>query len=1064
MSYFKTILSNHHLENCPNYLWEIKVTDEEYRELKKILTQFAFIHYQNCSNRFITISKECVLYIAEYWRREYKEGVHSIQPIVASLNKDIHITDAICDEFYASAKKGFTQLGLELFENNGVRRYLDSMLYQGGLPMQLLISSENNGVWDRFTRRLINNRINFEELNLGIVATQSQCLQSYCSQLIKGVETRECSQMPFYCQDEHNDWFLYLQELSKQEKSRRNQSRPFMLKWKFRINDVEKNVSVKYVIKGMQRLPQAFLEELGLKDISFFSVQIRKDGQVVDTFDYINNFCRHSVISENPYVDDNIISLFIHNKENPYIMANLNMNIPHLLYLNEDGEYELGNRIGEKQSILLIPENWSIENETLYSISIYTWGKNILRGLKITPNHNNDITVKGVDGTITFGKSALLYWTEIRKQPLYFPNIIEPLYNASDSKFALCHDSENGVQSSRYRAIQYRGKWQIEWSDTPPYGEIYAKATDINGNFATPVKFINIGDRDNLVIELQKADNESCQIKVLWKHGYASTGEGIKIGDDIWEIKKKDCPDPKRICFKLTPEENSKNQFSISIRAPFKEFSIIDNYGNNIPDDCWIPYSDIDKYQYHLVGQNISQYTYGNIKRELKWQGEELFIIENREKIKSIPYEGSLLTLFDSHEVLRSILDRTSKSIIQAEVKVTLKLEDGKQIRFSIKDSPFRPRQKENGSVIITGNHNSLIHFTGVLKLLKLDEPTHTPIEITWNQESSCYILPEEIRPWGKTILIGKTRGRICPTLVDLSRTMDTEFRYNERTRVIEKIRESLSDSHIGDELWSRIINWFETIQQEDIPASSILELVCVANDVQALLCLTFLLYAGNEDRDSLSEQLKTFSKSLAFQWYWLWPYLNETLSCFSSFTLEIDIMSPKVIERIYIPWSMKHEDCKIYLQALNSPETYNEYFCQCIKENIAGFFLWMKDLCIASMTDSYDMYGNNETKIYSEKILNNEAGRIEEYHEHFVDFNQEELEENVSAFFHSYDEPNKSGNEQWLYQRVNVLVAHLKKKLNLFSQNEEIRRSIIYCSKSCNNQFIIALNNKLLG
>ena len=79
----------------------------------------------------------------------------------------IYVTLELRDEFYESAQRGLKALDLELFEGNGGRRYLDSMLYQGGLPMKLVTGSENGGVWDRFTRGLVNRKVDFEELNLG---------------------------------------------------------------------------------------------------------------------------------------------------------------------------------------------------------------------------------------------------------------------------------------------------------------------------------------------------------------------------------------------------------------------------------------------------------------------------------------------------------------------------------------------------------------------------------------------------------------------------------------------------------------------------------------------------------------------------------------------------------------------------------------------------------------------------------------------------------------------------------------------------------------------------------
>ena len=52
--------------------------------------------------------------------------------------------------------------------------------------------------------------------------------------------------------------------------------------------------------------------------------------------------------------------------------------------------------------------------------------------------------------------------------------------------------------------------------------------------------------------------------------------------------------------------------------------------------------------------------------------------------------------------------------------------------------------------------------------------------------------------------------------------------------------------------------------------------------------------------------------------------------------------------------------------------------------------------------------------------------------------------------------------NERWLMKRVNAMADHMEGKINLFSERGVVRRSIIFCSKSCNTKFVIELNNKL--
>lgn len=837
MSYFDSLLKKRRLEECPLPLWKLKITEEEFKDLRELLEKQTHV-MSMCNNPFITLRKECTLFFAEYWRRLYVDGKHSKQMVYDALESTRHNVN-LCDKFYEAARQGAKLLKIEKYDG-GRADPLNDMLYQGGLPMKLVTANVTNSVWDRFTRGLVNRKYNFEELNLGLVASQSQCLRDYCERLILGIETEQFKKMPFYCLNENDTWYMYLKELAKQEKIRRSRLHPYTLFWEFRIDNVENKIDTKYIVKGIQSLPKEFLEEQGLINIPFFSVQVRKNGQAIDTFDYANNFCRYAVVSKHPYTNGDYISLFLHNQEEPYIADNLDMTVPHLLYRNKNGKYELGNQIGKQESILLIPEGWTVDDSCTLDVHDYSWDETMLQGIRIPSDYVNNILVKGEDGAITFGMNAPLYWTEMRSHPLYVPDVIEPVYNADKCAFSLCFDTEDGTVSKR-RPVQFRNKWQKEWTESPSYGELYARTIDVNGNYVTPLRFVNIGD--GLVISLQKADKDSCQIRVTWPHGHVSTTEGEKKIGDVWEIKKENCHDPRIIRFCFTPEGNSQNQFFLSVKAPFKDFSIINIYGDEILDDCWIPYSDVDKYQYHLVGQDIKEYRFGNIKRELRWKSDKLYIIENGRSLKHIPYEGSLLTLFDSRETLRALLERTSQNMINAEVRVHFTLSDGKKISFSIKESPFRPRQLENGQIIITGNNKRPIKFNGVLKLIKLSEPELDPVEMSYNKDLQMYILPESIREWGKTILIGRTRGRICPSLVDLTRDMDGDYRAKNRETAIINIQKELQESVLGDDFWKRTLGWFYRSQKDDIPASSILELLCAAQSYKSLLCLVFQLY-----------------------------------------------------------------------------------------------------------------------------------------------------------------------------------------------------------------------------
>lgn len=1054
MSYFDNILKIRGLEECPLPLWKLKITEEEFEELRVLLEKRTHVE----KDPFDCVCREAALFFAEYWRRRYDDGAHSKEMVYRDLGSGS--TSSRCEEFYKAAKIGAKNLKIERYQGRK-RRYLDEMLYQGGLPMRLVTGESSNlTTWDRFTRGLVNKRISFNGLNLGEVAAQSQSMEDFCNQLISGIEKQDYKELPFYCKDENDKWYLFLNDLASQEKRNRRQRDPFNLTFEFDVDHIDNKINVKYVFEGEQKFPKNYIESRGLNGVNFFTLQIRKNGQAVRTFEFINNFCRNRVNGRGSYNEGDNITVFLHNQDEPIKCEELDMDVPHLLY-KKDNKYILGNHIGKDESLLLIPKGWEVQNEDNYSINVYKWGEKPLRVIKIKVDFSGEIKVKGVDGEITFGAKTALYWTEILGTHLCMDNIIEPVYNVKKCRFTLCCDSED--DETRRTRVQYRNKRQSEWSDNSSYGEIFVRAEEANGHYVTPIRLINVGK--GIAIKVIKADADSCKLSVSWCHGDVSTEEGkLEEGKleegKVWLVNKSDCQDHRRIRFLFTPKDNPENRFYLSIKAPFKNFSIIDDINDvdiTKTNNCRIPYSDVDRYHYHLVGQDV-EYSYGNVSRKLRWLEGKLYICDNNGR-ETIPYEGSLVTLFGSRETLRSLLDRTSKNIVDAEVKVEFTMGDRNNIRISIKDFPFRVRPE--GNIVFIENYQP-VKYTGRLKLLKLADPQTEAIEIRYDKEAECYRLPEDIRSWGKTILIGNSEGRILPKLVDLTQNM------SEYEDTNAAIRQELGEAKIGDDFWQRVIGWFDLAQKEGIPASSIFELKCTANSPKALLCLAFQLYVKYRDdvaRVSLTDKLKTFSNDLAFQWYWLKPYLANIGCLLNSFMSEDD--SQSVIKEMYLFWALSREgeDRMKYLEALSDNEAFQEYIVNCLNDVWMQFKTWMEDLCVSSLLERYDHQENEIVNEVAKAIIRpQELSQIEvDTDEEYIDEQQGDLGEVVSNFFSKYDEQgNHSNTEKWLLQRVNAVVNHLNGQVDLFSQNEEIRRSIIYCIKSNNYRFVIELYRKL--
>lgn len=1064
MAVFKKILAARNKSKCPLPLWKLKLTQREFEELREELKLKALSRPYHFSNPFTSLKKEAALFFAEYWRREYKDGPHSKQMVYEGLNT-VTYNHELIDFLYSAAVDGARDLNIEQYMGGRVDP-LNDMLYQGGLPMKLVTGNVTNSVWDRFTRRLVHRHVDFDELNLGVIAQQSNSLKEYCDQLIQGIETKCYKLMPFYCENENNGWFIYLIKLRGQVDPQK-QVHPFSLDWEFTVDFVEKKISTKYVVKGMQRLPQVFLEDNQLLGKRYFLTRVHKNGNIVDTFEFVNNFCRYTVISKHPYYHDDVISVYIDDNAQAHISDTLDMTVPHILYLNKDNKYVLGNHLGTDKSLILFPKEWEIENSEQFEIIKFLWERendgNKLLGISLPENYVGDIVLRSHDGKITFSKDTAMSWTELQSHPIHLPDVFEQLYDASSCRFVLSIDTENGTKSVRTDNIQYRNKFQTTWSLTPSFGEIYARAIGEPGMFVTPTKFINVGD--GLNIKVVKADQDTCDIKISWAHGRVTSDEGQRKANSIWTFKKENCSEPHHLRFTLIPTGNSRNQFNLTLKAPFKEFAIIDIHGDSVPSGSYIPYTDIDKYIYHLVGQDIRVMKFGDVSQQLRWYEDKLNIVTDGEWLP-IPYEGSLLTLFGSRERLRYMLDRTSLNLLNAEIPVTFITEDRQQIDFIIKEFPYRPCQL--GEDVIMSINGTPIKFNGALKLISISNPTIPPIVIQKNSDDMGYHLPEDLKDWGMTLVYGRSRGRISPGMVDLSREWSRSERQHNYLSSIENTMCKLEKSRFDEDVWKRIIIWFERAQKDDIPASSLTDLVAVANKGNTLMLFAFLLFVkceNEEEQNNLIEQLKSFSADLAFSWYWLHPYLDNILPQLSSYIL---IDSDFFKEQIYIKWAIQQkEKAAEYLLAINSEDFFTPALI-CVQSLIEQFSNWMIDLCVASLVESYE--GTNVHSFYEigKRILSKDkAVRIEFEEYSLPPIKVQESDRSVEECFNYRIIQSLTLNENKLLSRVEAVVAQLQNRDNerdIFSLPDNARRSIIFYAKANNERFLIELNNRLLN
>lgn len=1059
MRFIKQLLSKRGLDKVPLPLWILKLTEGEYLQLRDLLKRSS--QMVNGQLPFGDLQEECTLFFAEFWRREYKNGAHSKAMVYDALHSS---RDCNADLFYSMACGGAEKLKIEVYQG-GKTNMLDSMLYQGGLPMQLVTQSGREGKWANFLRGLVFRHIDFSQLDIGTTAQTNKGLKQFCEQLIDAADKKQYQQMPFYCENEFDPWYQFLILRTGYERRKVRAIRPFSIKWVIELDEIE--ISCKYFVHGPQKVKEEFMRQNELSS-DFFSLDVRVNDRIQDTFDFTNGFCRYDVRSVHPYKNGDIIDIYLENRDAPYLSDNLDLSVPHMLYQNKDGRYELGNQLGKQKSLLLLNDDWEIKDVDSFIVKTVKWGEDEYKAVLFDADFEGSITVSSKDGDITFSEDVDLMWTEIVSHPLQVPQVVEPLYNAERTKFARCYnDYENNVCRHQCNVL-FRSKWNDNWSSEAPYGKIVVRATDANGTYITPINFINVGAEFS--IESIESDKETCRMRILWPYGQVACVEGRKDEDDIWTVNKENCiNDPYHIHFNFTPKEDSNNAFTLTIRAPFKDFSIFDSNGNNIDDDIYIPFADVDKYRYHCVGQDV-EYTFDNQEKHLWWINGKLNIVGEEEQ-KEILSEGSLLQLFGSRELLRNLLEHTAKDITRASIPVHFKYGVGKTLNFEIKESPYRIKQEED-TLRVLDKGDKPYHYEGALKLLKIDEPQHDAEIIRFDPKKG-YVLPDKVKDWGKTMVLGRSRGRLLPALINPKKEFTKEER---KVNFIETRKHTLDDlrnGKLGDDVWKQVAEWFKRIESDDICASSVINLWALGQDANALIFFAFMEYAiTNEDeREQLQRQLLAFGRDLAFKWYWVMPIMRgQTMAIISSFFGESSINSQGFLT-IYVKWAMtKDNKAMEYLGVINKPDEFSNKSFECLQELTKAFEEWMQDLFILSLDGDMNKSNSECIRTLTEELVKKTTKDLLPFeHDDFdIPVNQDDIDltPNAIEFFRQFNNTFYNDNETWLLTRVKAVAAHWKNKgkngTNLFEKDDEVRRSIIYCMDVCHDDFILALNNEL--
>lgn len=898
MSLFNSFAESHPLPPGKPYLWAMRLSSSEFEQLK------GYIRENVVQGRFVCVRKECALYYAEWWRREYS-GRYAEN---ASKKKQICISvfgnDEWSDGFFRAAEEGGRLLGIQFITTRGEQREAEnqmySLLYQGGLPMQFIVNeiaangARNN--WNSFFKRLVWDDLDYDSIPGNKIASRSDSIHAFCDAL-------RCAggiwDAPFHL--DCLSWWKIVERDFEEEKKSVKSRRPFVFKWSIELNENLRIAKLSFSLTGPQKLPSEFVSTHGLDESSSLLLAVHIEGSPYPLAEYSQNdggfYSRRPIDRTFKYNLGEDIELYLNAGRDTSILLehqSLDFSAPKILILTDRirNVHTLGDikKLSTMDCFVACSEDWECAD---LAYELYQAGEDRFKLIKTTPNDIPITLSSESGGRKTLNPENPLSRTVLDESRVLTLSVLskERLFNApTNVAFYECNADDNGqarVRNRNGRPVLYASKGSREWRDTPQFGLIRARIRRDDNEFVDPVQFYNVGDLDVTCLD---SSRDECTLRIVWPHGRVSCESADEIEPGVWNICRERLEDPRYVPFTFHPARSLS--FTVHFLVPYYGFQLYDYNGKKVGDRAIIPIANLEGFRYYIhpsepidiIPQAAGfrdriRYRYFNSDN-----GKSTEIIKRIADLdlpnKIISIEGPLASLFmDGSEQIAELMDKQTKPL--SDASVTIKVEnDGPSWSFQLKDFPYRLDRMEG--FVHLRPHPRMPAYTGELLALPFDVPELPPLQLPRSEETpEHYLIPEEIlssanHSW---LIFGNIKGYVLPKALYLHDDNDDESPKMSRTEILSDLKTSLNESNLFSPPWKRALTWFDNIQRWMIPGSSVLELVAIADDADLLCKFALHLYlqhcASPEDLESLRPSLTDFQRQLYF--IWGWAHFSET-------------------------------------------------------------------------------------------------------------------------------------------------------------------------------------------
>lgn len=609
------------IRTLPDPIWKLRISDYEYATLKSELKQ------AEEKGHLDIYSVEAAIYYAEWWRREYSGGFPSKEAVAASAGIQDHLA------LYRAARKAIEERKFKIFSVNHRREYFRTLLGQGGIPVNYVMSGSNYSNYSYFLRGLVrelsvinydwNDRDSSIVTRLNCISRlpgsfQHESIFDISLQIAHAIISGDDSLLPYDSED-HSLTDL-TNGLKKEYERAQNERhiRPLSIGWRLLLDEEDGRIELYYNLEHAKEVGSESLP--GISPDKCFSFEVIIAGKVVAKYTRnkveFNDMTGETVRAVYSKVNVGICATALWKGEQmvdvrircddgtrlfPVISGSYppDFSTPQSFQLLENNVYAQRNTANTDNNIAVFSENWNHPDARTATTC---------NGKVLFLHYSDTVSLSDT----TTGEKVILENTYTPYSAVYSGTYLDWIEH---SNYKLCAEKpriivldkeKNPVArfESSYRAVGTAAWQPLKRCTCLPHGLVQIRVVFPDGHYDTET-FYNIGKtRFTASGNTMNSSQISCN-DCEWASVEMESSPSLAVtrqGRFEWKIERTAATSSPTCAFRFYKEGMSA--LRIELPLPFVGMCVINSAGERVPNKKIISYGNLLNFKIVCQGQS----------------------------------------------------------------------------------------------------------------------------------------------------------------------------------------------------------------------------------------------------------------------------------------------------------------------------------------------------------------------------------------------------------------------------------------------------------------------------